>query len=176
MNERLRIPIIIFVVLVIGAGAGLKFAGHKAPQPKRPGPVVPFTDPFVANLSDAGGNAYVSMKVAVQLAPMTASDAALFESGPGKHEGAAESYGGGMVAKDPTLRDAVLKAVTKFNSQTLLTASGKEELKKEILANFQQLAKAEALPKSEAAKHLPYESPYQIVDVFLPDFAIQPPS
>lgn len=182
MITRFRLPLIILVIAGIAAGGGTllakKLLGQGKPDPKVPVRAVAFEAPFIVNLADSGETMhYIKLALAVELEPMTHEDHAIFMAGGpeagGGHGGGAAETGPMLVAKDPSLRDAVIRATAGFASAQLLTPAGKEELKKAILANMEDVTERYSHGAPHGEHKNAAEQPYHVKDVLFTEYAVQ---
>lgn len=121
--------------VLIGGGGYLLIRSGKLPLQKAivvtstPAPAaspvashVTMLEPVVANLSDAGGTAYLKMSLALRVADGAAVKANQKEEKPGKEANGAEAE----------VRDTVLSVVGRETSDRLLAPDGKDHLKTEL--------------------------------------------
>jgi flagellar FliL protein len=101
--------------------------------------------PIIANLADEGGDRYLKVKIVLL-------ESKKKEAGAKKGEGEAT----GVSLKDAIIRDVILNTISAKTSDDLLSVSGKEELKKEIMTSINRALH----------KHLVYK-------IYFTDFIIQ---
>lgn len=147
--------IVIILLILIGAGIGVKMfllSGKKrtvyknakttqqaaeessAPPPSEAtyAPVnisnlTPVTiGPLIVNLADVGGDRYLKIKLVLLEVPSAARK--------GKMEGEKE----GISIQDAIIRDTIITVLSSKTSDDLLSVSGKEELKNELITAINQ--------------------------------------
>ena len=187
MLSKLKLPIIIAVVAAIAAGGAVMFAdtlglaGPKKPEAKVAPPAIDFAQPFVVNLADGDRSAFIKLGLAVELEPMTEANLLVFEAGGaggGGHGGGDTPTGMDLVGKDPSLRDAVLRTVSRFTSTELMTPAGKEKLAEAIQVEFDHVAKRYSgghgkAKDTENAHGGPHKPPYHVSHVLFTEYAVQ---
>lgn len=193
-----KLSIVVVALVLVAAAGGLAFGdklpfvgGPKAPEPKASPADITFEQPFIVNLADADATHYVKLGIAVRLEPMTAHDMHVFDAGgleAGGH-GASGPTGSELVAKNPALRDAVIRTVARFTSTELLTPAGKNKLTHQLLVEFDHVAqkltpkphtgadgkhkKAKEAAASKHEEHNAAQPPYHVQDVMFTEFAVQ---
>jgi flagellar basal body-associated protein FliL len=180
--SRFKLPIIVLIIAGIAAAGGLTMAkkmkgGAKTPTTKLSVKPIEFTKPFIVNLADTDAMHYIKLSLAVKLAPMSEEQKMKFEPEAGG-EGAADVKTGPMlVADDTELRDAVIRTVSQFTSEELLSIRGKAALETKLLAEFDRLRRAQVneMERTHQKKEdrNPAEPPYDIADVDYSEFSIQ---
>ncbi len=136
---KLLIIIIVALVVLGGAGVAVKMfvlGGKKAPANKTqkaqtetqeaPAPseqnLEPVTiGPIIVNLADAGGDRYLKIKLV------------LLEAKSGAKKAKKEEESTGMSLEDAIIRDVIINTISAKTSDDLLSVSGKEELKHELI-------------------------------------------
>ena len=147
--------IIIAVLILVVAGVAVKmfvFSGKKKPAAKKesteqqatqeesaptaPAPsYAPVSEsnltpvvvgPLIVNLADVGGDRYLKIKLVLLEIPSAAEK--------GKKEGEKE----GISLQDAIIRDTIITVLSSKTSDDLLSVSGKEELKNELIAAINQ--------------------------------------
>ena len=139
--------LIILLLLACLAGGGVagwmfwrRAKAPRAPEPESVKEVLHLED-FVVNLADSENRAFVRLGL----------DLGLSEAPKGK-----EKEGGGGPNPIPAIRDTVLGVVSVYKSDDLLTAEGKEKLKRELLG---------AIQKREPQAH--------VMEVYFTEFLVQ---
>jgi flagellar FliL protein len=130
-KSKILIPTLVAVVLLGGAGFGAwrflpkKEAAAAEPHSKKKPTVksVMHLDSFVVNLNGEGESGYLRMGI----------DLGLEAEEAGGEE--AKKKGAGPT---PIIRDTVLTVLAKSKSSELLTAEGKEKLKKDLLTALEE--------------------------------------
>lgn len=130
---------------------------HKAPDPKKPPTYLPM-DPMVVNLADPGGGRFVQLGITLKLDDPKTGD----------------------IVKQfmPSIRSAVLIAVSKRTADELLAVEGKEKLTRSIIrAASEQLGyevdeedEEENPAKKKKKRNLP---PSPVEDVLYSSFIVQ---
>ncbi len=77
--------------------------------------------PIIVNLADAGGDRYLKIKLV------------LLEAKSGAKKAKKEEESTGMSLEDAIIRDVIINTISAKTSDDLLSVSGKEELKKELI-------------------------------------------
>ena len=145
-GKSMMIIIVAAVLLVVGVGAGvavMKMKGsnkHKVVE-KKPVNMVSLGE-FVVNLADTAEMRYVKTSVVLGV------------EGEIKSEGGGKE--GGEGGANPVVRDAVIQALSSKTFSELAKPTGKEELKKDIIASVNK--------RIEGAK---------AVEVYFNEFAMQ---
>jgi flagellar FliL protein len=121
--------IIVLVVLLAGGGFVAKsmFLKPAVAKEKIEGTIYILPKQFTANLKDGR---YATLTVALVLAPGQTTGAAAGAEGGG----AAPPEGFGTLPEEAAIRDIITNLITNQNSGTLTSDSGREKLKKQILA------------------------------------------
>lgn len=126
-RKKILIPLLVVAI----AGIAAKFVLAK-PAPvvhhKIDGTVYVLPKEFLVNLSDGR---YAKVDVALVLDPSQATGAAGGEGG-----GAAPPDGFGTLPQEAAVRDVVTDVLTGQSGDTLIAASGREQVKREILAGI----------------------------------------
>lgn len=160
------------VLIVAGAVASMSgIGGKKGPEPKLPIEPIPMSEPFVVNLADTDATHYAKVGIAVELAPMPASEHALFVGGGGGH-GGGES-GADKVAVYTPFRDAVIRTISGFTSEELLRPQGKDDLKVALRAEFAKVYTHDKEMAKHDEHHAPTSPPYEVSEIYFTDFAVQ---
>jgi flagellar protein FliL len=145
-RKKILIPLLVVVI----AGVAAKFVLAK-PAPvvhhKIDGTVYVLPKEFLLNLSDGR---YAKLDVALVLDPSQATGAAGGEGG-----GAPPPDGFGTLEQEAAVRDVVTDVVTDKSGDELISASGREQVKKEILAGIRA------------------RTDVRVNEVLLPDIAVQ---
>jgi flagellar protein FliL len=123
---------LIIVVVVVLAGAGIAAKTFLLPKPavaqqKISGTIYVLPKGFTFNLTDGR---YATMTVGLVLAPGQ-SDGVTADAGV-----TTTPSGVGPLPEEAVIRDIITNIVTDKTSQALITASGRSELKHEILATI----------------------------------------
>lgn len=178
-----KVHIIIATLVVAAAGAGLFFSGLIGGAPEKvhkvsPTPVALGEPSFVVNLADTNDEKYAKISVALELAPMTPEELALFTgAGGGGHGGGATvPPGATAVSTYPKFRDAVIDVTSRFRAAELQTPEGKRDLKKALLVRFEQIAEQDAAAAGktpEGEVHNPTHAPFHVMNVYLQELAVQ---
>jgi flagellar basal body-associated protein FliL len=122
--------IIILVVVLAGGGFVAKsmFLKPAVAKEKIAGTIYILPKQFTANLKDGR---YATLTVALVLGPGQSTGAAAAEGG-----GAAPPEGFGTLPEEAAVRDIITNLITNQSSATLTSDSGREKLKKQILASI----------------------------------------
>ena len=120
--------IIVLVVLLAGGGFVAKsmFLKPAVAKEKIEGTIYILPKQFTANLKDGR---YATLTVALVLAPGQSTGAAA-----GGEGGTAPPEGFGTLPEEAAVRDIITNLITNQSSGTLTSDSGREKLKKQILA------------------------------------------
>jgi flagellar basal body-associated protein FliL len=143
-KKKVLIPLIV----VLLAGVGAKFVLAKpasGPKPKIDGTVYVLGKDFLLNLSDGR---YAKLSVALVLAPGQST-------GSTAEGGTPPPDGFGTLPQEAAVRDVVTDVVTDQNGDDLVSASGRERIKREILAGIRR------------------RTDVKVTAVLLPDVAVQ---
>ncbi len=128
---RKNVLILVLAALVVGAGAAYTFAKPKHEvRHKIDGTVYVLPKEFLVNLRDGR---YAKLNVALVLDHSQATAASGGHGG-----GAAPPDGFGTLEQEAVIRDIVTDVVTDQNGDDLVQASGREEIKKAILARIRR--------------------------------------
>jgi flagellar FliL protein len=146
-KKKVLIPLLVIVI----AGVAAKFVLAK-PAPvvhhKIDGTVYVLPKEFLLNLSDGR---YAKLNVALVLAPGQASAPA----GGGEGGGTPPPDGFGTLEQEAAVRDVVTDVVTDQKGDDLISESGREQIKKEILAGIRA------------------HTDVKVTEVLIPDVAVQ---
>jgi flagellar basal body-associated protein FliL len=123
-KKKLLIPV---ALIVLGLAASHVMAKPpKAPKLKIQGTLYVMPQSFLLNLDEGH---YAKLSVALELAPGQSTGAsAAGASSSGSGEGAA-----GTLPEEPAIREIVTNAVTGQSGSTLVSASGRSQIKHQIL-------------------------------------------
>jgi flagellar FliL protein len=145
-RKKILIPLLVVVI----AGLAAKFVLAK-PAPvehhKIDGTVYVLPKEFLLNLSDGR---YAKLDVALVLDPSQSTGASSGEGG-----GTPPPDGFGTLAQEAAIRDVVTDVVTDQSGDELISKSGREQVKKEILAGIRA------------------RTDVRVNEVLLPDVAVQ---
>jgi flagellar FliL protein len=145
MKKKALIPIL--AIVIVGAGAAYTMAKPKPKFHDRiQGTVYVLPKDFLLNLSDGR---YAKLTVALVLAPGQSAGGTAAEGGTPPPEGF------GTLPEEPAVRDIVTNIVTNQGGDTLISPSGRQGIKRQIL---------QAILKSTDVK---------ITQVLLTDVAVQ---
>jgi len=123
--------LIVIVVLVLGLGAAYSMAApKKTVELKVHGTIYVLPQTFLVNLSEGH---YAKLSVALDLAPEQSSGAS---AGGGSTASASES--GGTLPEEPLVREIVTNAVTGESGSALVSQSGRDAIKQQILQEIRQ--------------------------------------
>jgi flagellar basal body-associated protein FliL len=122
-KKKLLIPV---ALIVLGLGASHVMAKpQKAPKLKIAGTLYVMPQSFLLNLDEGH---YAKLSVALELAPGQSTGAA---AAGGSSSGSGESAG--TLPEEPAIREIVTNAVTGQSGSTLVSASGRGQIKHQIL-------------------------------------------
>jgi flagellar protein FliL len=132
-NMKFLVIVLVFLV-VLSSGAAAWFFMHgrvnasakteAAKAPERP-TITIHLDSFIVNLADTDQAAYLRVSL----------DLAVAQPGDGKKEEGKEEK---AAAPIPQIRDAIIGVLSSRKSQDLLTAEGKQALKRDLLTTLNQ--------------------------------------
>jgi flagellar basal body-associated protein FliL len=145
-RKKILIPLLVVAI----AGVAAKFVLAKpAPEPhhKIDGTVYVLPKEFLVNLSDGR---YAKLDVAIVLDPSQSTGASGGEGG-----GATPPEGFGTLAQEAAVRDVVTDVVTGQNGDELVSARGRQQVKREILDGIRS------------------RTDVRVNEVLLPDVAVQ---
>lgn len=144
-KKKVLIPLLVVLVVALGAKFVLaKPAPHG--KSKIDGTVYVLPKEFLLNLSDGR---YAKLDIALVLAPGQSS------AGAGGEGAAPPPDGFGTLPQEAAVRDVVTDVVTNKGGDDLISASGREAVKREILAGIRA------------------RTDVKVTEVLIPDVAVQ---
>lgn len=158
MTGALPIKLIVIVLVLLVAGLGtLKFVKGKKPgKVEKPKAELSLwkMEEFTVNLADKAESHYLKVAIVLEIEGKV-------ESGGGGHGG-----GGGESPEQVKASDAIITVLTKKTFGELLTASGRELLKKDLIKQLNESL------EDGAAAHDP-EKTIKVHGVYFTSFAMQ---
>lgn len=150
-KKKLIIIVAGVLVLIAGAGIPLMMMGGDAPKAHDEEEVEEVKhyetvklDPFIVNLS--ANSAFLKVSMLLEYDPALLHLDAHGEGGGGGHGGGSAGGGGAapaglpgpMAAREPMMRDAIIRVLSSKRVEDVLTTEGKERLKEELVETINE--------------------------------------
>ncbi|MFM1847516.1 MAG: flagellar FliL protein [Pseudomonadota bacterium] len=170
-GKKKLIIIAVVALLAVGGGAFAFLGGSKPPEGEQAEEIeekkeykVAELDTFIVNLSES--TSFLKVKMLVEYDPATMAEGEGGAEGGGGHGGGGGGGGGAeknelppmLKARYPMIRDAIIRVISGKRATDVLTVTGKETLKQELI---------EAINEATGLDEPP------VVNVYFTEFIIQ---
>ncbi len=171
-GKKKLVIIAVVALLAIGGGAFAFLGGSKAPEGEQAEEIeekkeykLAELDTFIVNLSES--TSFLKVKMLVEYDPAVTANAEGGAEGGGGHGGGGAGGGGGgekpelppsLKARYPMIRDAIIRVISGKRATDVLTVTGKETLKQELIEAINEAAGLDEPP---------------VVNVYFTEFIIQ---